>query len=328
MQAIDFIKIAPKHRQAGLTLVELMISMTLGLFVVAAALALLLSSKAAYSTQDDAVRLQDTGQHAIDIIARSVRAAGYADWDKSEAPLLTEATASANVAGLDAHSLKATSAGMDVPLSAAINGSDVLALRFFGTGKGITGDGAMLNCAGFGVPAPTSTESADDERGWSIFYVATDASGEPELRCKYKGENNWSSDAIARGVESFQVLYGLDTDTDGLPNRFLPASAIDLLDDGLVLSGDDPATKQKEKSRKTHWKKVVAVKVGLLVRGFQNVRVDSAASQYDLLGKAYGDVHADTDSGTRIDEAQLPASVRRRLRKVFTLTIPLRNPSS
>ena len=61
----------------------------------------------------------------------------------------------------------------------------------------------------FGVAVPHDEPM---RRGWSIFYVAANGDGEAELRCKYRGASGWGADAIVRGVDSFQVLYGVDTD--------------------------------------------------------------------------------------------------------------------
>jgi type IV pilus assembly protein PilW len=313
-----------------------MISITLGLFVVLAATALLLSTKATYISQEEGARIQDTGRHALDIISRAVRQAAYENWDTPKAPVLSTALMSADIEGLDARSLKSTSNDIGSTATPSINGSDVLAVKFFGAGAGKHGDGTIINCAGFGIPAARSQATAEQDRGWSIFYVATDKSGEPELYCKYRGagdeddEREWTSQAIARGVESFQVLYGIDTDADSLPNQFITATAINALDEKLVLEGegDNANEKNADINRKTHWKKVVVVKVGLLVRGAESARSDTLTTEYDLFGKDYADAHAAADRGTRIKEAELPEASRNRGRKIFTTTIQLRNQAA
>lgn len=319
-------------KQSGLTLIELMISMALGLFVVAATTALLVSTKSGYLAQDDDAQIQDTGRYAIEIIARSVRQTAYANWDSSEASAPATTEISASIAGLDAHSLKSRTAGIEAPLAKSVNGSDVLAIRFFGSGSGDNGDGTMLNCAGFGVAASSTDEDADASRGWSIFYVAEDANGEPELYCKYLGNDNWASQAIARGVESFQVLYGLDADEDGLPNQYLNATAINALDDGLSLRGHNARERAADRSRRSHWKKVVAIKAALLVRGANTTRSERPANKYDLFGKDYANAYATADAGVRISESALPKKLRGRERRIFSTTIQLpgasvRNPA-
>lgn len=322
-----------RFSEVGLTLVELMISLTLGLLVVAAAMALLLSTKSGYATQDEEAVLQDTGRYALENIARSVRQTAYENWDSIEAPVISKADISPNINGFDAFSLKAKSIGIQTPIPTSINGSDVLAVRFFGSGPQPMGDGTILNCAGFSVSAAVSQSSAEDDRGWSIYYVAESASGEPELYCKYIGkkeseDEGWEAQAIARGVESFQVLYGLDIDGDGLANQLLTATEINALDDTLVLEGASAEAKQRDKNRKTYWKKVVLLKVALLLRGERGTRGDAQKVQYDLFGKDYAASHGAKDAGTTINEINLDNAVRNRMRRVFATTIQLRNRSS
>jgi type IV pilus assembly protein PilW len=327
MSANKYLTIQTLRRCAGITLVEFMVSLTLSLFIVLTATSLLLASQSAYTANDDAAMIQENGRHVLEIIARAIRQAGYEDWDGDGAAKLAQTTDSASVTGLDARSLKSTNAAMDVPLVKSVNGSDVLGIRFYGAGAGDHGDGTMLNCAGFGV-ASASKSGSPSEPSWSIFFVAEDATGEPELRCKYQGKSGWSAVAIARGVESFQVLFGLDTDGDGIPNQFLTAREVEQLDGRLILEGSDIASRIQDKNRKTHWKKVVAVKVALLVRGAHPARADGTATVYDLFGKDYSDAYANVDAGTRIEELNLPAKSRNRIRKIFGTTIMLRNLSS
>lgn len=313
-----------RRRHAGLTLVELMVSMSLSLLVVLAATLLLLGSKSAYITNDDAVVIQESGRHALEIIGRALRQSAHEDWDGAGAVRMTAATDSASLIGMDARSLKSTGIAMESPVKKSVNGSDVLGIRFHGAGIGEHGDDTMLNCAGFGV-ASSMKDGKASERGWSIFFVAEDTTGEPELRCKYKGKTSWTAVAIARGVESFQVLYGLDGDGDGVANVYMSASQVDTLDDALSLSGASSAAQAIDKNRKTHWKKIVTVKVAILMRGENATRPDALGKSYDLFGKDYGDAMAGADHGTRIEEKTLAAKSRNRVRKIFVANIQLRN---
>ena len=189
--------------QHGWTITEMMIAITLGLFILLTATGLLLSSKSGYVMQDQNASIQETGRYAVEVISRSVRQAGYENWNSGTIPMLTGKDFSATVIGMDAMTLKKTTAGFDGATSTdVVNGSDVLAVRFFGESS-YGEEGAILNCAGLAVAGPASIQTADQERGWSIFFVAKDSSGEPELRCKYQSKTSWNADAIARGVESF-----------------------------------------------------------------------------------------------------------------------------
>ncbi|OWW23076.1 pilus assembly protein PilW [Noviherbaspirillum denitrificans] len=292
-----------------MTLVELMVSMTIGLFLIAAAIVVLVSAKSAYVAQSDSTQVLDMGRHAIDILSRTVRQASYLGWDAVDGAVLAADDGPA-VFGMDAKSLKSRTEGVDSPLSKSINGSDVLVVRFGGSGKGSNGDGSVLNCGGFGVG--TGEVVGATERGWSIFYVAEDATGEPELYCKYPGEEGWSAQAVARGVESFQVLYGLDSDGDGYPNSIVNATAIE----GMATSSSDPYA---------WWKKVVEVKVAVLVRGGSPVPAELPDASFDLFGEPYSSAHSGRDKGVRIRVSELPKAARNRTRKVFAATIWLRN---
>lgn len=316
---------AKQGRQRGLTLVELMIAMTLGLLLVLAATMLLLSAKASYVSLDQFEQIEETGRYASEMIARAIRQAGYEYRDAEQVAFAASADLSPNVQGMDAMTLKKNDAALSSASARdAVNGSDILALRFFGddTGKG---NAAILNCAGLAVAAAGAQDDPEQARGWSIFFVAKDSSGEPELRCKYRTKNGWNADAIARGVESFQVLYGVDTVGDGMPDRFVNADAIDALDQGLALSGSNAVERLRDLTRKTYWKRVRAIRFALLVRGSEPARDDALNGAYHLFGEAYSASHAQQDRGVRIGDQEIPAATRNRIRKLFSQTIQLRN---
>jgi type IV pilus assembly protein PilW len=280
----------------GWGVIEFLIAVALGLLVTLLASGLLVASGSNYRHHSETMWLSDGGRYAMQVMAQSIRQAAYINWDRDGAPLELDPEMSASVAGLDAATITRNSDGITAPLPPVANGSDVLALRFTGYGDGATGDGSSVNCAGFSV--------AGDTRGWSIFYVATDADGEPELRCKYRSASGWGADAVVRGVDSFQVLYGIDTDTpmDGVPNTYLRAAAVAPLE----------------------WKRVCTIKLALLLHGESATRVDTVSATFDLFGAAYADAHPD-DVGVRVVEASLPPSQRLRARRMFSMTVALRN---
>ncbi|MGK5027751.1 PilW family protein [Janthinobacterium sp. RB2R34] len=317
------------QHQAGMTLVELLVALGLGAMLMLASSTVLLSSSRSYLDQVESARLADNGRYAFDAIARALRQTAWVNWDASAAPSTHAAHDSANIAGLDAHGLGKNTDGISAPLAGSINGSDVLALRFYGTGEGAGGDGSVLNCAGFGI----GSASNEAQRGWSIFYVAQDdggvGDGEAELRCKYRsaGGSGWGADALIRGVDSFQVLYGLDTDTppDGVANQYVNATTLDARDAALVLVGADQAERERDFHRRTHWKRVASVRVALLLHGSGNLDAQPGPAQFDLFGPAYADAHGAQDPGVRIVPASLPPTRRGRLRHLVQATIVLRN---
>lgn len=304
------------RRQRGATMAELLVSMALGLAVLLAAGALLVSANAAYVAQVNAAAIDDDGRYALEIIGRALRQAAFVDWEGIDIGAGIDNAVPARLAGLDDALVSKTGEGIANPLGGAVNGSDVLAVRFAGAGPAPGGDGSVTDCAGFPAHAL--------EEGWSIFYVARNAQGEAELRCKYRGAAGWNADAVVAGVDSFQVLYGLDTDAapDGVANRYVNAGALAALDAALVLAGANAAEREQDRRRRTHWKRIVSVKAALLLHGAREAQGKAADAAYELFGPAYS---AAADRGTRLDEAGLSAGEgARRQRRLFAATIVLR----
>ena len=117
--------------------------------------------------------------------------------------------------------------------------------------------------------------------------------------CTYVNEDgNWATAPLVSGVDTMQVLYGLDTDAtpDGTPNAYKRAADI----------------KTSEE-----WAQVVTVKVGLVMRSARGASQDtSTATTYYPLGKA-DDASKFTVSGSALAEG--------RLRQTVTFTAFVRN---
>jgi type IV pilus assembly protein PilW len=306
---------APRHRfQAGLTLLELLVAVAIGLVVLAGAGTIFAAANTDRIAQADEADAEEGGRYAIEVIGRALRQAGYVDWTQAPGPNNGGPPA---LQGLDAASLGKTSAGIANPLAATVNGSDVLAVHFDGAGQA-DGDGSVLNCAGFAVP--------EHQQGWSIFYLARTPDGSGELRCKYKARNGWSADAVVPGVDGFQVLYGIDTDepSDGVPNRYVNASAIDAMDSALVLSGATEEARKQELNSRSWWNRVVSVRYALLLRGARSPTGADPARTYELFGAGYSDNGGNGDIGTRLAESTLAGRGELRNRHIFTATVAIR----
>lgn len=69
--------ILPTRRQVGMSLVELMIAMTLGILVLAGVATAFLGSKQSYRVNENLARMQETARYAFDILSKDIRMAGY-----------------------------------------------------------------------------------------------------------------------------------------------------------------------------------------------------------------------------------------------------------
>ncbi|AYR25840.1 PilW family protein [Herbaspirillum rubrisubalbicans] len=281
-------------RQAGLTLVELMIALAVGLLVVLVAGSLLQQARSAYQDIDDAGRVQETGRLALDHLQQALRQAAHLPWETLDGK--TAPTLAAGLRGLDnsgqAELLDPATGLFGNSTGDGVNHSDVLMLGLFGTPRGSLAQ--VGNCSGAEVAAGPLEESA---RSWVIYYIAPGTGDEAELRCRYQGKNGvWTSDAIARGVEAMQLRYAIDSDGDGAPDRWLDATAM-------------PAAA---------WRQVVLVRIALLVRGSQRRpgANEIAPRSYDLFlpGRR-------SDAAWRVTETE----GEQRRRAVFQGTVMLRN---
>ena len=66
-----------KHYQIGLSLIEVMIALLLGAFLVGGVLQIFIGSKQTYRMQENLSRLQENGRLALDLIGRDIRMTGY-----------------------------------------------------------------------------------------------------------------------------------------------------------------------------------------------------------------------------------------------------------
>ncbi len=289
-----------RPRQRGAGLAGLMVSLGLSLGIVLSALHLAALSGADYVRAEQHALLQEQAAQVLELLAAIVQQAGHVD-PTQPMPARAARPPDGALRGLDDAVVPASSDWLVAARHGNGGGSDALAIHVAGDALG-----RLRNCAG--MPVPEAVDAYDD-RGASIFHVADGPQGEPELRCKYHGDTGWSSQAIAAGVASFQLLYGIDTDGDGLPNDFVSASRLQALAAGSAAAVSP-------------WTRVVAVQVALLMRSRQPVPGTPRPTGFDLFGSAYGDLHAADDPGARVPAGQLQPG---RLYRLFEAVIFLGN---
>lgn len=146
-----------RRYQQGLTLIELMIAMALGTGVVLAAVALMQAARSTYLSVADSAQVQENGRYALDLIARSVRQANYVPQDNPTFQRDGLGVLEPGIFGIDNARVGEHSSGLSSPsANLDAHGSDLLAIRFFGSGPANRPDNDMLNCAGFAVPDRTA----------------------------------------------------------------------------------------------------------------------------------------------------------------------------
>jgi type IV pilus assembly protein PilW len=216
------------RRQCGMSLVEMMVAMTIGLIITVVIANLFVGTKQTYRVQDDLSRMQENLRFAFQTLGRITRQAGYrADWNRT---LDT-------VFGLGVSPIDGTN-------GTGANGSDTLIVRFQGSGAGTSGagclatnscggaDGRVLDCLGNRVdrqmgPVPSPYAPVLNNtfvENW--FRVRTGgANGGPALFCSIDLGTTWVE--IVPDIENMQVLYGEKTGPTAV-DRYLPAGTAGL----------------------------------------------------------------------------------------------------
>ncbi|WP_027707094.1 PilW family protein [Zooshikella ganghwensis] len=180
------------NKQKGLSLIELMIALVLGLLLVAGVIQIFLGTSQTYRLTGDIARVQENARFALDILARDIRMAGYSDPDKGEI-LPFFAVDSADCPENDDNNCSTNADD--------VNNSDRLAVVFDPINN--------ADCIGNGVDA--------DDVIINLYYI-DEEDGIASLYCRgwNRTDSAWVStpQPLVDGIERMQVLYGV-TNTAG-----------------------------------------------------------------------------------------------------------------
>ena len=188
----------PRH-QAGFSLVELMIAITLGLVVLLAVGSIYIGSRQTYRVQEDNARIQEAGRYALEVIGRSIRQAG-ADAEMTFSPV--------NIT-------QECGAPLPAPACVAIDNNgvaaatDTLRNQFYAGREELNGGvWVARNCLG-GVIAVNALIT-------NIFSL-----NGASLSCSTGA--GVAAQPLVSDVEDLQVIYGIDTTGDQSADRYVPA---------------------------------------------------------------------------------------------------------
>lgn len=262
-------------RQHGLTLIEIMVALLIGSFLLAGVLQIFVVNKQTYRVQDNLSRMQENGRFAIDYLNRYIRLAGYV----ANEPFLDLRNKNQNkrdtlVAGI----FSAANPAIIGVNSGGLNNSDSITVSF----QANPAYNPMTDCLGNVIASPNGTIVVTNQ-----FRVPTGLQ-DNNLYCTTTNTTPSVSQpqAIIDGVENMQIRYCSRTSA---PDTFRCVTANNVAD----------------------WSTVQNVRISLLMRSADDNLVNASQPyQFDT-------------NGDGVDETITPTD--RRLRRVFTTTITLRN---
>lgn len=209
-------QVALRSRARGVSLVELMISLVIGLVVVGAVLVSFLGSGQTGRVQAAYGQMNEDAQIALNIMARDIQLAGYAQPVGSVTDPITNVTTltktfgGRSVFGCDAGSFKPNAAALNAPCNYVGVGAvaaPVLEAAYEAdiSNTSPNGAGVPTDCLGTALVQQT-VGVLNFYVTHNRYYVEIGGSGQPELRCA--SDVAPSGQALVDNIESMTVWYG------------------------------------------------------------------------------------------------------------------------
>lgn len=319
----------------GLSLIELLVSITIGLILMIAVTSAYLGSSGASRMAEATGRMNEDGQTALAILTQQLRMAG----DNPRRNAYPYATPSNPVFGTGTFAIRGcdgTFSGIttgDIASLTCAAGTNTLpdsiaiAYEADATNTVPTAGGLATDCAGQSLPVVTATvnkwngtlpvvantvaTSVTYTVADNRFYVKTPAgSSTPSLYCK---GNGGGEQPLVENIEDIQFIYGTAPATGTLTTAgFLDANGVetDTNADGsgatLATLACTPSSTSCDSSRR--WARVMSVRVCVLARSSGPVVSDAASAAYK---------NCDGTDGANASDL--------RLRRTYYSTVVLRN---
>ena len=280
-------------RQSGVTLIELMVGLAIGLLVVAVAMGALMVSRGISGTVSDASGIQQQGAYILRVLSQQLRQTGslYLNPDPVGgnstdvlSPVAFEIMARASDVTQSFRQEDTLVGGDNTVTTRFRRYQDNVFLADNATSTTIGTDFLARNCVG--APGNSST----DQRVESTFAFDSTTN---ELQC---GGNGTAAQPIAQNVAQFQVTYMVQT-TDAAGNTTVQ----------YVKGSDMPAAATDPK-----WRRVQGVQVCLVLYGSEPVDMPAGSSYTDC-------------AGTSVNMTTLTGERKNRMHLLFRNTYQLRS---
>jgi len=260
-----------RRGQAGLTLVEMMVAITVGLILLAGVIQIFASNKQTYRIQDATSRLQENGRFAVDMLRRDIRMAGFWGCNSNISNVTSNLNSPGNYVDITLGGISGTDGAAGAPDTITLQGayssglnvnSHSQAAASFATSAGnglkqfeiiVVSDcskadvsqisnanpgtsGSVVVNTGVGTPGNAS-KPPQYPPGSSIYHVRkltySIQAGASGQPSLFLSEDGVDQEVV-EGVEDMQIVYGEDTDGDATANRYVPAGTAGLNMENVV----------------------------------------------------------------------------------------------
>ena len=311
--------------QRGLTVIEMMIALALGLILTLGAIQIFASSRMAYRANEALARIQENGRYALHFLKRDIRNAAY--WGCADDVEVNNVVVGTSV-DFDAPATVGEERGAALP--------DALTLRMANRNSGINvvkqmpttsadlflsdtdsvqeGDIMIVtDCESADIFMVTNNNTLNDNLAHNSGVVVNGVQNSTQVMSKSYGTdaiafvvsqrlyevvndrmqrsvNGSPAAELVNGINDLELTYGVDSDNNEVPNAYLDADEIDA-------------------SPLYSWDEVLTIRIRLLVRSDEDNIVTSPQAQiWDFDG-----------------DGTLDAAPDRRMYQQFTATVGVRN---
>ena len=208
------------RRQHGFSLIELMVSLTIGLVVILFVTSLYIGSKSSSRLQDDNTRMQEDGRAAMSLIGNNIKQAWFGE--------PRGYSLFGVVSDFQGRGLIACDNGFAAPTNfandgcaAGADGQPGLQLSYKVNSASNLTLGIGTDCNGQAVPADASGVAVVINR----FYLVKKTGEAPSLYCA--GNGNVIPQPVLQNVENVVFTYGIDENNDAYssPDFFTTSAA-------------------------------------------------------------------------------------------------------
>lgn len=227
----------------GVSLIELMVALVIGLLLIAGAVTVYMQSRNTYRTTESAARMQETGRYAVSVIEPDVRLAGF--WGMTNRPEMVESTdpaitnnCGANWIGNAASFIEAYDGTYPLSCTATSRASwsDVLVVRRANSrtsavsAANIQIQSNRMRAAIFsGASIPggfTTTSSETRNMVANVYYIAEPTAGQFALRRRTLRGTTMVDEEVIPGIQDLQVQFGVDNNNDGTADLYANPSGV------------------------------------------------------------------------------------------------------
>ncbi len=180
-----------KKQQRGLTLVELMVAMVIGLVLVGGVIQIFVANNQTYRVTDNMSRVQENSRFALDNLGKIIRLAGF----KGDTEVSPNTDFISSGIFTNAQTVSGTNGGIGA--ANTLDPSDDISIRYKGASVG-----NMTDCVGTNIGQGTASAGVEVV---NRYYVQGGS-----LMCQ---SSVGGAQPLIDNVASMQILYGMTTDS-------------------------------------------------------------------------------------------------------------------